>query len=46
VDARYKDSYHITAAELDSLIQRVDKLQVIAGTLCLEKIASFDLMPQ
>ena len=42
VDARYKDSYHITSEELSSLIERVEKLQAVASPLCLEKIASFD----
>lgn len=42
IDARYKDNYHITTKELETLIERVEKLQVIAGPLCLEKIASFD----
>lgn len=41
IDARYKDSYHITPEELGILIERVAKLQEIAGSLCLEKIASF-----
>ncbi len=42
VDARYKDNYQIAPAELSTLIDRVEKLQVVAGPLCLQKIASFD----
>ncbi len=42
IDTRYKDHYEITAEELVILIERVSKLQTIAGRLCLEKIASFD----
>jgi uncharacterized protein len=42
VDARYKDHYEITAGELAQLIERVSKLQEIAGEICREKIASFD----
>jgi len=41
VDARYKEQYAITAEELGVLIERVSKLQDIAETLCLRKIASF-----
>jgi predicted nucleotidyltransferase/HEPN domain-containing protein len=42
IDARYKDHYEITAEELTTLIERVDKLQQVAEKLCREKIRSFD----
>jgi uncharacterized protein len=42
IDARYKDQYEITADQLQTLIERVRKLQAIAEKLCQEKIASFD----
>ena len=41
IDARYKDHYEITEAELKTLIDRVGQLQAIAEKLCMEKIASF-----
>ncbi|BAV07225.1 hypothetical protein FLA_3248 [Filimonas lacunae] len=40
IDARYKKDYRISAEELGVLIERVQKLQDIAGPLCVEKIAS------
>ena len=45
VDARYKASYQIKPEELKTLIERISKLQEIAGPLCLEKISSFDTLP-
>ena len=42
VDARYKEYYEITEGELALLIERVGKLQQVAETICLAKIASFD----
>lgn len=42
VDARYKASYQITVKELQTLIERVGRLQAIAGPLCQEKIDSMD----
>jgi HEPN domain-containing protein/predicted nucleotidyltransferase len=44
IDARYKDHYEITSEELGVLIDRVNKLQVIAEKICKEKIASFDAL--
>lgn len=41
IDARYKDDYVITEAELNALIDRVKKLQTIAERICQEKIAVF-----
>lgn len=42
VDSRYKKDYVITAEELDWLCGRVQKLQIITGQMCQEKIASFE----
>jgi HEPN domain-containing protein/predicted nucleotidyltransferase len=42
IDARYKDNYEITAAELATLIERIKKLQAITETLCREKINSLE----
>lgn len=42
IDARYKDEYTISAEELQTLINRVERLQTIAEALCKAKIASFD----
>ena len=44
VDARYKANYQITVEELQVLIDRVGRLQEIAGLLCEEKISSFDAL--
>ncbi|MGX5687406.1 HEPN domain-containing protein [Arcticibacter tournemirensis] len=38
VDARYKPDYHITAAELQSLINKVTLMQKVVSQLCQEKI--------
>lgn len=40
VDARYNDKYVITESELNTLIERVKKLQEIAEKVCRNKIAS------
>jgi HEPN domain-containing protein len=40
VDARYNDKYIITENELNTLIERVKKLQEIAERVCISKIAS------
>ena len=40
VDARYNDKYVITEDELNTLIERVKKLQEIAEKVCKDKIAS------
>lgn len=42
VDARYKKEYQISKEELQTLIERIGKLQAIAGPLCLQKIDSFE----
>ncbi|BAV05805.1 hypothetical protein FLA_1817 [Filimonas lacunae] len=42
IDARYKKDYVITAEQLSLLIERIQKLQDIAGPLCIEMIASID----
>ena len=41
IDARYKDDYTITEAELNELITRVKALQNITDKVCQNKIASF-----
>lgn len=38
IDARYKLDYHITADELQALIEKVTRMQCIVEKICLEKI--------
>ena len=40
IDARYKHNYVISADELNTLIERVKKLQEVAERICKSKIAS------
>jgi len=46
IDTRYKNDYAITESELTTLIDRVNRLQAIAETICKEKIASLDEVVQ
>jgi HEPN domain-containing protein len=41
IDARYKDEYIITKEELEILIERVQKMEVVIEQLCKIKISSF-----
>lgn len=41
IDARYKEDYTITEAELKTLMERVKQMQEIAERICQEKIALF-----
>ena len=41
IEARYDKKYEITKAEVETLIQRIKKMQLIAKKICEEKIASF-----
>jgi len=41
VGARYKKNYRITRHELEQLQEKVDRLKVLAETLCAKKIDSF-----
>lgn len=40
IDARYKDDYHITAEELKTLIDKVEKMQILIQKICLTHISS------
>lgn len=40
IEARYKSDYQISASELNSLIERVKQMNVIANNICIQKINS------
>lgn len=42
IDARYKLDYHITADELQALIEKVTRMQAVVEQICKEKINSFE----
>ena len=41
IDARYKDDYWITEEELNKLIAKVERMQMVTREICLKHIASF-----
>ncbi|MEJ7778905.1 MAG: HEPN domain-containing protein [Daejeonella sp.] len=41
IDARYKDDYYITADELMTLIEKVEKMQRLIQKICIAHISSF-----
>lgn len=42
IDARYKDDYLITEAELQTLINKVKEMETVVNRICTEKIESFN----
>jgi len=42
IDARYKPDYHITAEELQALIEKVTRMQEVVERICKEKVGTLN----